>query len=93
LRIENYPSFFARAFPRPSSVIFNSQLSIFNCPAGIEQLSLFDDAHNGADSERAEKLELAIDAIRSKFGKHSVQRAAILGNDLGIRDSDESGGE
>jgi DNA polymerase-4 len=56
-----------------------------------EQLSLFDElAPDGLaaapKSERAERLEKAIDDIRSRYGSKSVLQGNILGNDLGIRD-------
>jgi len=52
-----------------------------------EQLSLFDESA-APKSERAERLEQAIDQIRDRYGKHAVQQGNILGNDLGIRDKD-----
>lgn len=45
------------------------------------QVSLFDDVQR---NEKHEKLEIAIDKIRSNFGKGSITSARILGNDLGI---------
>ncbi|MBO5059414.1 MAG: DNA polymerase IV [Clostridia bacterium] len=45
------------------------------------QISLFDDF---SDEEKHEKLELAIDKIRSTYGTDSITSASILGNDLGI---------
>jgi DNA polymerase-4 len=60
-------------------------------PAGeadFGQLSLFEEPRT-VNRERAEKLELAVDKIRGKYGGHAIQRAAILGNDLGISDKDE----
>jgi len=51
------------------------------------QLSLFDEPDN-PKSERAEKLEKAIDEIRSRYGGKAVIQGNILGNDLGIRDKD-----
>jgi DNA polymerase-4 len=55
--------------------------------AEIGQLTLFGESKT-AKSERAEKLEIALDEIRGKYGSHSVQRAAILGNDLGISEGE-----
>ena len=52
------------------------------------QLSLFDESPSDA-CERTEKLELALDLIRGKFGGYAVKRAAILGNDLGIMENDD----
>jgi DNA polymerase-4 len=55
------------------------------------QLSLFDIADgqtNPPKNERRERLEKTLDEIRGRYGKHSVQSAAIVKNDLGIRESD-----
>lgn len=46
------------------------------------QISLFDTEKE--ENDKHEKLELAIDKIRSSFGKGSITNARILGNDLGI---------
>jgi DNA polymerase-4 len=54
-----------------------------------EQLSLFGEASD-AKAKKAEKIEAAMEQIRSKYGKHSIQPGVILHNDLGIRDSDEN---
>lgn len=54
-----------------------------------EQLSLFGD-ESDAKAKKAEKIEQAMDQIRSKYGKHSIQPGVLLHNDLGIRDADES---
>jgi DNA polymerase-4 len=51
------------------------------------QLSLFDE-FDAPQSDKQERLELALDSIRSRYGKHSVQPAAILRNDLGLRETD-----
>ncbi|MDR3271068.1 MAG: DNA polymerase IV [Peptococcaceae bacterium] len=45
------------------------------------QMSFFDEPDE-VRNERAEKLELAIDGIRGKFGKHALQRAVMFENDL-----------
>ena len=53
-----------------------------------EQLMLFDDPNDGK-SKKAEKIELAMDQIRNRYGKHSIQPGVIYKNDLGISDHDE----
>ncbi|MDR0434398.1 MAG: DNA polymerase IV [Gracilibacteraceae bacterium] len=58
---------------------------------GMVQISLFDEPGAGRN-ERTERLEQTIDKIRDRFGQHAVQRASILGNDLGIQDKDEPRG-
>jgi DNA polymerase-4 len=57
--------------------------------AALRQLSLFDEPERHA-AERRERLEKALDSIRGKYGRHSVQPAAIIGNDLGIRAADSA---
>jgi DNA polymerase-4 len=54
--------------------------------AEAEQISLFDEPGAAQRAGRQERLEKAVDAIRDKYGKHSVQSATIIGNDLGITD-------
>lgn len=49
------------------------------------QLSLFDEPA-APKSERAEKLEQALDSIRERYGSKAIIPGSILGNDLGIRD-------
>lgn len=54
-----------------------------------EQLSLF-----GSDSsqrEKAEKMELAMDEVRKKYGKHTIGFASVMSNDLGLgeKESDD----
>jgi DNA polymerase-4 len=57
-----------------------------------EQLSIFS-ANIDAKAERAEKIEKVMDAIRGKYGSHSIQPAVILKNDLGIKDNDNANEE
>lgn len=53
-------------------------LSEFDNDADIEQLSLFDSPNNCGSSEREEKLEKTIDAIRKKYGMDKVTRAVLI---------------
>jgi hypothetical protein len=55
--------------------------------AELGQLSLFDEP-SAPNTERAERLEHALDHIRERYGSKAVIPANILKNDLGIRDSD-----
>jgi DNA polymerase-4 len=55
--------------------------------AEVEQLSLFD-ASTALRSERAEHLEQTLDKIRGRYGSKAVIKGDILGNDLGIRDTE-----
>lgn len=48
----------------------------------VEQTSLFDTEVK--QTKKAEKLELAMDEIRARYGSHSVQSGVILQNNLGI---------
>ncbi|GHU70095.1 DNA polymerase IV [Clostridia bacterium] len=52
-----------------------------------EQLSWFTEPAK-PNTDSIERLEKAIDGIRDRFGRHSVQQAVIMGNDLGINDED-----
>ncbi|MBQ5952210.1 MAG: DNA polymerase IV [Lachnospiraceae bacterium] len=48
---------------------------------GFRQMDLFD----GGRHERLEKLDKAIDSIRSRYGRGSVTRASLLGNEVSLR--------
>jgi len=50
-----------------------------------EQMSLFNDPQDDKN-KKAEKIELAMDQIRNRYGRHSIQPGVILKNDLGISD-------
>lgn len=52
-----------------------------------EQTTLFDSPSNAAIREKKERLELAMDRIRGKYGSGIITTAGIAGNDLGISDS------
>ncbi len=55
-----------------------------------EQLSLF-----GSDiktKERMEKMELTMDEVRKKYGKHAIGFASVMSNDLGIEIKDTGDG-
>ncbi len=47
-----------------------------------EQLSLFDTSR--PHREKLEKLETAVDGVRSRFGKGIIQQGRILHNDIGV---------
>ena len=51
------------------------------CEDGQCQLSFFEET---VQDPKQEKLEKALDSIRSKYGKDAVQNANIINNDLGI---------
>ena len=48
---------------------------------GFEQLSLFEDT---TDKERHQKLDAAMDAIRSKYGNGMITRASIMNSNSGM---------
>lgn len=50
-----------------------------------QQLSFFDDAPKKANKKR-ENLEKSLDAIRAKYGKHSIAQANVIKNDIGLSD-------
>lgn len=52
----------------------------------LEQVTLFDSPEDGSSREREERLEMAIDKIRGKYGTGSISKAGIAFNDIGIHD-------
>ncbi|MBQ2719751.1 MAG: DNA polymerase IV [Clostridia bacterium] len=48
-----------------------------------EQIGFFD-GERDRRHEKAERIEVAVDGIRGRFGSGSLVRGAVLGNDLGI---------
>lgn len=56
----------------------------------IEQMTLFQTPGDAAERAKKERLELAMDGIRSRFGEGSITTASIAYNDLGI-DEDYGG--
>jgi len=51
-----------------------------------EQLSLFSGPAESESSEKRERLEKALDAVRDKYGSRSISPGAVMKNDLGIGD-------
>ena len=51
-----------------------------------EQLSLFSGPAESESSEKRERLEKALDAVRNKYGSRSISPGAVVKNDLGIGD-------
>lgn len=58
--------------------------------AAIEQTTFFQ-AERDATQERKEKLELAVDNLRKRFGSAVITTAAIVKNDLGIHEDYDEG--
>lgn len=56
------------------------QLTIFSIPT--------DDKAQNIPSDRDEKIERTMDAIREKYGTSSIKFAHVIDNDLGIGDTD-----
>ncbi len=52
--------------------------------SGGDQLSLFDSPAALEDPEKRERLEQAVDRVRSRYGKNAVSFGRILKNDIGI---------
>ncbi|MDR0397377.1 MAG: DNA polymerase IV [Oscillospiraceae bacterium] len=59
------------------------------CPQA-EQLSLLDDPTQ-PKTDRAERLEKAIDDIRGRFGEYALQPAIIIGSDIGVWEAEPRG--
>lgn len=53
--------------------------------AAVEQITFFQ-AKKDANREKKEKLELAVDGLRKRFGSDVITTAAIAKNDLGIHE-------
>ena len=51
-----------------------------------EQISMFEQTESPLQREKRERLERAIDGIRSKYGSRSVSVGSIVKNDLGINE-------
>lgn len=47
-----------------------------------EQISMF--VCEDGTREKYKAIDAAVDSIRSKYGRHSIMQAALIGNDLGI---------
>ncbi len=47
-----------------------------------EQISIFTPDAGSQEKEKA--IDAAVDSIRSRYGRHSIMQAALLGNDMGI---------
>ncbi|MBQ8003859.1 MAG: DNA polymerase IV [Oscillospiraceae bacterium] len=54
--------------------------------AGLLQFSLFG---NDEEHERAERMELAIDKIRSKFGRNAMKKGSFLNSGFSIREKED----
>ncbi len=52
----------------------------------VEQLTLFDSPAETSNREREERLEMTIDAIRGRFGSHSITTAGVAFSDIGIHE-------
>jgi DNA polymerase-4 len=73
---------------KPIRLLTITAQNLMPADQACEQLNLFDKpADNKGD--KAEKIELAMDKIRNRYGRHSIQLGAIYKNDLGISDHDE----
>lgn len=56
--------------------------------SGGDQLSLFQSAEEIKDPGKRERLEQAVDQVRSRYGKKAVSFGRILKNDIGIDEKD-----
>jgi DNA polymerase-4 len=78
-----------RAKPIRTLTITAGNLTPASSCAQVEQLSMFDEPLR-PKSERAERLERAIDGIRGRFGERAVQPAVLMGSDIGVWEEDSS---
>ncbi len=56
--------------------------------SGGDQLSLFQSAEEIKDPGKRERLEQAVDQVRSRYGRSAVSFGRILKNDIGIGEKD-----
>lgn len=59
----------------------------------LVQTSLFDQPGEDASRQKREKLEMAMDDIRNRYGVRSIARAGSAYNDLGLREGHGAGEE
>lgn len=68
---------------RPIRMLSLAGTNLLPAEQAAEQLSLFG-TPAGIDRQREEKLEIAMDGIRERFGKGVIVSARLLKNDIGI---------
>lgn len=70
----------------PIRMLTITALKLVPAEEAVEQLSLFGGPAESESSEKRERLEKALDAVRDKYGSRSISPGAVLKNDLGIGD-------
>lgn len=71
---------------KPIRLLSVTAMKLIDRDLAVEQLSLLDTPLDQATRQRRERLELAMDAIRGKYGSESITTAGIAYNDLGIHE-------
>ena len=67
----------------PVRMIAVAATGLLHAEDAVSQMSFFDSEREEKRKKR-ESLELAVDALRDRFGKGVVQSGSVLGNDIGI---------
>lgn len=71
---------------KPIRLLTVTAMKLVPKDAVVEQMTLFQSPADSADREKKERLELAMDKIRARYGADSIQTASVACNDLGIHE-------
>lgn len=71
---------------KPIRLLAVTAMKLVPKDAAVEQVTLFDAMDGRVDRQRRERLELAMDSIRERFGEGSITTAGIVASDIGIHD-------
>ncbi len=71
---------------KPIRLLAVTALKLMPKESAVEQLTLFESETEAVGREKKERLELAMDAIRKKYGAGSISTAGVAYNDLGIHE-------
>ncbi|MCL2884894.1 MAG: hypothetical protein FWF49_05355, partial [Oscillospiraceae bacterium] len=74
---------------RPIRLLTVTAQNLLPASDATGQLSFFDSSED-MKTQKNEKLERTMDAIRGKYGRHSIQHGNVLQNDMGISDHEEA---
>ncbi len=72
-------------FGAPVRALTVTATHLYHENAILSQMSFFTEEKD-QKKEKTERLELALDALKQRFGETSVKRALVIGNDIGISD-------
>lgn len=81
---------------KPIRLLAVTAMKLIPKDEATEQMTLFETPQEALVRAKRERLELAMDRIRGKYGEDSIATAGIVYNDLGIHEGysmDEEGGD